>query len=118
MLIDGGGSVNEPSIPDILQLLINGGGSVNKSSSYTPLVALVRWNNGDAAARLQVLLADPDLDLDAKYGWKTAEEWAEFGGCSVLAVAIAEERSKRERWSVLRAAWITATATPSVCKYK
>jgi hypothetical protein len=118
MLIDGGGSVNEPSIPDILQLLINGGGSVNKSPSYTPLVALVRWNNGDAAARLQVLLADPDLDLDAKYGWKTAEDWAVSEGYPELAAAIAEERARRERWSVLRAAWIAATATRSVCRYK
>jgi ankyrin repeat protein len=108
------------STADILQLLIDGGGSINRvdNDGQTPLIALVMYNYGDAAARLQVLLACPDLDLDAEFGGKTAQEWAVRKGRSQLALAIAEERSKRERWSALRASWITATATPSVCTYK
>ena len=107
------------STADILQLLIDGGGGVNELSNdgETPLIVCVRYNNGDAAARLQVLLACPELDLDAKYKGKTAEEWVRRGHPE-LAAAIAEERARRERWSALRAAWIAATATRSVCRYK
>jgi ankyrin repeat protein len=108
------------STADILQLLIDSGGNANESCNYgqTLLLALVKYNYGDAAARLQVLLACPDLDLDAEFGGKTAQEWAVRKGRSQLALAIAEERSTRERWSALRAAWVAATATPSVCTYK
>jgi ankyrin repeat protein len=101
------------SIADILQLLIDGGGSVNEAHNYgeTPLIALVKYNRGDAAARLQVLLVCIELDLDAKYRGRTAEEWAVRKGCFQLALAIAEERAKRERWSALRAAWVAATTS-------
>jgi ankyrin repeat protein len=107
------------STADILQMLIDGGGSVNEPDNYgeTPLIALVD-NYGDVAARLQVLLACPELDLDAEFKGKTAQEWAVRKGRSQLALAIAEERARRERWSALRAAWIAATATRSVCRYK
>ena len=59
---------------DILQLLIDGGGSVNEpdNDGCTPLLVLVANNNGDAAARLGVMLARPELNLDAKYGGKTS----------------------------------------------
>jgi hypothetical protein len=102
------------STADIPQLLIDGGGSVNEPDNVgrTPLIAVARSNNGDAAARLQVLLACPELDLDAEYAGKTAEEWAVHCGHTQLAVVIAEERARRERWSALRAAWVAATATP------
>jgi ankyrin repeat protein len=90
------GAIN--STADILQLLLDGGGSVNepRNDGCTPLIALVKNNYGDAAARLQVLLAYPELDLDAKYRGRTAEEWAVDRGHSQLAVAIAEERARRE----------------------
>jgi ankyrin repeat protein len=99
------------STADILQLLMDGGGSVNEADIYgqTPLIALVRHNYGDVAARLQVLLACPKLDLDATYDGNTAEEWAVDRGYSELAVMIVEERARRERWSALRAAWVAAT---------
>jgi ankyrin repeat protein len=99
---------------EILQLLIDGGGSVNDATDFgdTPLIALVTHNVGDEAARLKVLLACPDLDLDAEYNSKTAEEWATDTSRSELAVAIAEERAGRERWGGLRAAWIAATIAP------
>jgi hypothetical protein len=102
------------STADILQLLVDGGGSINNVDNVgqTPLIALVRWNRGDAAARLQVLLSCPELDLDSTYEGKTAEEWAVHCGHTQLAVVIAEERARR-RWSALRAAWIAATANPS-----
>jgi ankyrin repeat protein len=108
------------STADIPQLLIDGGGNVNEPDNVgrTPLIVLARSNNGDAATRLQVLLRCPELDLDAKYDGMTAEEWAVRRGHSELAAAIAEERARRERWSALRAAWIAATATRSVCRYK
>jgi ankyrin repeat protein len=100
---------------DILQLLIDGGGggSVNELNGYgiTPLIALAGNNCGDAAARLQVLLACSELDLDATYDGKTAEECAMDSGHSQLAVAIAEERVRRERWSALRASWIGVAVT-------
>ncbi len=104
------------STADIMQLLIDGGGSINSVDNVgqTPLIALVMYNYGKAAARLQVLLAYPELDLDSTYERKTAEEWAVHCGHTQLAVAIAEERARRERWSALRAAWIAATANPSV----
>ena len=87
------GAVN--STADILQLLIDGGGSVNEADSHveSPLIALVRNNNGDAAARLGVLLAQPELDLDAKYQGRTAEERAVEWRRPELAAAIAAEVS-------------------------
>ena len=57
----------------------------------TPLIALVRWNYGDAAAVLGVLLACADLDLDAKCDGKIAEEWAVKKGRGALAAAITAE---------------------------
>jgi ankyrin repeat protein len=100
---------------DIMQLLIDGGGSVNKlaNDGMTPLIALVSWN-GDAAARLRVLLARPELDLDATFKGKTADRWAEEKGHPDLAQAIGEERGRRKRWSALRSAWIAAPVTPSI----
>jgi hypothetical protein len=99
---------------DILQLMIDGGGSVNEVTNYgqTPLIALVKNNFGDAATRLQVLLACPELDLDATYHGKPAEEWAVRGGRLELALMIVEERARRERWSALRAAWVAGTTPP------
>jgi hypothetical protein len=94
----------------ILQLVIDGGGSVNEAMSFgeTPLMAIVKYNRGEVAAQLQMLLACPDLDLDAEYKGKTAEEWAVSGGRLELAVAIAQQRARRERWSALRATWTAA----------
>jgi hypothetical protein len=94
----------------ILQLLMDGGGSVNNVDKFgqTPLITLVRCNKGEAAARLEVLLACPELDLNAEYDGKTAEQWAIYTRCDQLAVPIAAERARRERWGGLRAAWIAA----------
>lgn len=99
---------------DILQLLIDAGGGVNEPEidGETPLIALVRNNRGDAAARLQLLLVYPDLDLDVKYRGRTAEEWAVSNGHPELAVAIAEKRRNRVRWTTVRCAWVAATARP------
>ncbi len=130
------------STADILQMLIDGGGSVNEPNNdgETPLITLVRWSSGDAAARLDVLLARPELDLDAKWEGYTAEQWAEEKGHPELAAAIAEEvclagcfmsracivcvwlftisirivraqRLKRRRWSALRETWLSSTST-------
>ncbi len=105
---------------DILQLLIDGGCSVNKAGTYgrTPLIKLVCWTSRDAAARLQVLLACPELDLNREYDGRTDEEWAVNFGRPWLASAIAEERRRRVRWSAVRCAWIAgtmlATATLSI----
>ncbi len=78
---------------DMLQLLIDGGGSVNAATigGQTPLISLVMYSYGDAAARLRVLLAQPELNLDARYIGKTAEEWAVEDGHDALAAAIAAE---------------------------
>ena len=78
---------------DILQLLIDGGGNVKIPNKHgeTPLIALVRWNSGDAAARLGVLLSRPEIILDAKYVGKTAEQWAVAKGRASLAEAIVAE---------------------------
>jgi hypothetical protein len=105
------------STAGILQLLINGGGNVNEQDTYgqTPLIAVVLGNKGDAAVRLQMLLACPELDLGAKYEGKTGEEWAAKLGYMELAVAIAEERARRERWVGLRVAWIAATVSVCSC---
>jgi hypothetical protein len=96
---------------DILRLLIDGGGSVNEPNIYgrTPLIALIWYDIGDVAARLGVLLACPELDLDAKQYGKMPEEWAVNRNHSRLALAIAEERRKRVRWSAVRCAWIAGT---------
>ena len=78
---------------EMLQLLVDSGGSVNAadSSGCTPLAALV-LNDGDlAAARLSVLLACPELELDAVFEGNTAEQWALQEGCGHLAAAIATE---------------------------
>jgi hypothetical protein len=103
------------STADILQLLMDGGGSVNEpdDSGWTPLIALVRCNAVHAAARLQVLLACIELDLDAEYEGKTAEGWAVHRRHFKFAAAIAEERARRERWSALRVAWIAVTVLPT-----
>jgi hypothetical protein len=81
------------STADILQLLVDGGGSVNEpeSKSETPLIRLVRSIVGDAAARLDVLLSRPELDLDATWETMTAEKWAVSRGRPELAAAIAAE---------------------------
>jgi ankyrin repeat protein len=104
------------STAGILQLLIDGGASANEPDNYgqTSLIVLVMDNYGDAVVRLQMLLACPELDLDAKYDGKTAEQWAVDMGYVELAVATAQERAGRERWTYLRAAWIAATIVPSV----
>jgi hypothetical protein len=101
---------------DILQLVIDGGGCVNEPDNYgqTPLIGLVRYYRGDVAARLQVLLRCPELDLDTKYDGKTAEEWAVRRGHPELAAAIAEERRRRMRWSALRSTWIAAITATTV----
>ena len=100
------------STVDILQLLIDGGGSVNepRNDGCTPLIALILWNKGDAAARLEVLLTCPELDLDAEYEGKTAEQWAVDMGHLELAAVIAQER----RWSALRASWVAATSASTM----
>jgi ankyrin repeat protein len=81
------------STVDILQLLIEGGGSLNAAdmNGKSPVVALVLSNEGDAAARLDTLLAHVELDLDVKFEGKTAEEWAVEAGRPKLAAAIAAE---------------------------
>jgi hypothetical protein len=79
---------------ETLRLLIEWGGSVNQADNggTTPLVAVARWQlTDDAAAKLDVLLARPELDLDAKCEGKTAEQWALYKGFDDLAVAIAAE---------------------------
>ena len=103
------------STMDILQLLIDGGGSVNEPSNLglTPLITLTKNNFGNAAARLQVLLRCPELDLDAIYDGKMAQEWAVRRGHPELAAVIAEERRRRERWSTVRCAWVAATVCSS-----
>jgi hypothetical protein len=104
------------STANILQLLIDGGGSVNEPDNFgqTPLIALVRGKTGDAAARLQLLLACPELDLDTKYRGKTAEDWAVCMHRLQLASVISQERARRERWSALRLTWIAAAIAPTV----
>jgi hypothetical protein len=58
------------STADILQLMIHSGGSVNEAiiDGDTSLMVIVRNNYRDAPARLQVLLACPELDLNATCG--------------------------------------------------
>jgi hypothetical protein len=104
------------SSADILQLLVDSGGSVNEPTSCggRPLIALAKYNRGDTAARLQVLLACPELDLDAACQGKMAEMWAVTRGHPELAAAIAEERVRRKRWSALRLMWIAAVAATTV----
>jgi hypothetical protein len=60
-----------------------------------------------------LFLARPELDLDAKWRGKTAEQWAEEKGHRNLAQAIAAERAGRMRWNGLRSAWV-ATASSRV----
>jgi ankyrin repeat protein len=107
------------SICGTLQLLIDAGGSVNNPvsggvSGPTLLISLMKGTYGDAAARLQMLLACSELDLDARFFGKTAEQWAVEGGDIGAAAAIGEEQERRKRWSVFRATWITATVTLSI----
>jgi hypothetical protein len=102
------------STTDILQLLIYGGGSVNESDngSWTSLIAIPKY--GDAAAKLEVLLACPELELDAELNNGTAEEWAVLRQRHHEFVAtIAQERARRKRWSLLRSLWIVATISLS-----
>ncbi len=86
------------STADILQLLIEFGGRVNNEGDVlgalvgkTSLFAVVDSTEGDVAARLGVLLARPELDLDAMHLGMTAEEWAVAKGRADLATAIAAE---------------------------
>jgi ankyrin repeat protein len=97
-----------------LQVLIESGGNVNEPApdGQTPLLALVRNSYGDAASRLAVLLARPELDLDNKWKGKTAKRWAADEGYHDLAAAIEQERTIRKRWSPLRSAWVAAIIAP------
>ena len=75
----------------ILQLLLDGGGSVNGADyiGQTPVIALVLINFGDAAGRLDALLAHPELNLDLRCEDMIAEEWAIKKRRHELAAAIA-----------------------------
>jgi ankyrin repeat protein len=102
------------STADIVQLLIHGGGSVNElgDDSQTPLIAAVIDNCDDITpTRLSVFFACSDLDLDATFMGKTAEEWAIEEGKPDLKAMIMDERRKRQRWSRLRFAWVAATGS-------
>jgi ankyrin repeat protein len=94
---------------DILRLVIDSGGSVNEpdDDGNTPLLSIIS-NYDDALARLRVLLSCPELHLNAKCGGKTVGEWAEDRSPSIAWI-IAEEHHKRVRWSALRSVWIAAT---------
>ncbi len=99
------------STAEILQLLLDGGGNINQTTydGETILIALLGSNDGDAAARLNVLLAWPKLNLDAKWRGRVAEHWALLKRRPGKAIVIAAERARRQRWSDLRSAWITGT---------
>ena len=77
---------------DILQLLIDAGSDVNRNSGgWPPLVsALWGFNRKD---NVQVLLAQPSLDIAIKYEGKTPEAYARDNGKSALADVIAQEVS-------------------------
>ncbi len=87
----------------MLRLLVQGGGNVNEPNSdgITPLIALVLWGflalqrdddvAGDAHARLQILLAHPDLDISATFEGKTAHQWALQLGLLTAASVIEAE---------------------------
>jgi ankyrin repeat protein len=93
---------------DMLRLLIDGGGCVNQvtCASESPLIALIREFEGDEE-QLSVLLAHPDIDLDAKHYAKTAWQWAMLKVWKhKLAAIISKERQKRLRWTNIRIAWI------------
>ncbi len=99
---------------EILQLLIDAGGSVNElGDDVTPLIRLIMstlaFGEDGAADRLGVLLAQPELDMDAKCDGKTAEQIAvEANYALELAAMIAKEIVKRVRWSRLRSFWVGA----------
>ncbi len=95
----------------ILQLLIDSGASVNElMSDCFPLIGLASVHYGERVQKLGVLLLRPELDMDVQWQGITAEEWAEMSGCSEITTAIADERGRRRRWSVIRLAWTAATA--------
>ncbi len=84
------------STAEILQLLIESGGHVNAGRyGPAPIASLLKHKKGDMAARLKVLLARPELDLNAEWNGETAEELAEDGGLGDLAAAIAAEVGSR-----------------------
>jgi hypothetical protein len=82
------------SSANILQLLIDGGGSVNEADNFgmTPLIALVMYRS----AKVQVLFACPELDLDAVYNGMTAKQWAAYGYHFELVEEIAHEQKKTQ----------------------
>jgi hypothetical protein len=81
------------STAETLQLLIDGGGSVNTTDNdgEPPLIALVRYDVGDLRGRLDVLLSRPELDVDAEFEGKSAEQWAVDRSNEDVAEVIAEE---------------------------
>lgn len=99
---------------DTLHALLDGGGNVNESSNTgcTPTIALIMSHGcgGDAVARLCVMLARPELHLDAKYTGLTAEQLAMKLHVATFATAIINERVRRQRWSAIRSAWAASTA--------
>jgi ankyrin repeat protein len=101
--------------PRQLQQLLDAGGSVNEpdNNGSTPLIALVRGNLNNAAARMDVLFACHELELNATYFQYTAEEWAMTKGYPKLAVAIAGEKARRMRWGAVRLVWVAGIAPAS-----
>jgi hypothetical protein len=67
-----------------------------------------------AVGLLRVFLTCDDLNLDSRYEAKTAEEWAAITGKPELKSMIVYERIKRQRWSIFRFAWLSASASASV----
>jgi hypothetical protein len=63
-------------------------------------------SNNDDNAVLHVLLAQPELDLNAECAGATAEWWAFHMQPPEVEVAITRERHRRSRWTILRAWWV------------
>lgn len=100
---------------DVLQVLVRSGGDVNARDccEEPPLMALARRGRGDVQRCAAILLACPDLDLGAVVDGKCAEEWASLRGDVALVNLIEEERAGRNRWSVMRRAWVGAVMRSS-----
>ena len=79
---------------NILQLLIDAGGDVNKESGGRPPLF---WAVSTSEDTVQMLLAQPSLDLTVTVEGKTAEQFAQDGGKPAMAALIAQEVSGTAR---------------------
>ena len=104
-------AASRAGVVDVLRQLLDAGGAVNGGSSGDrPILAALAGRGADAAARVQLLLSRPDLDLSHTVNGDSLERYARLHGNLSLAELVHDEVGA----DALAVPWETASCGP-VC---